>query len=134
MKNVICVTMCFLVFLSGCASVMCGPEKTINIKSHPLGADFTIKDARGNVVVQDVTPTNVTLKRGRGWFKAADYKVTFEKEGCKKMTVPIRQGLESGWYIAGNILIGGIIGWIIVDPATGAMYTIEDVNISLECD
>jgi hypothetical protein len=27
----------------------------------------------------------------------------------------------NGWY-AGNILIGGIVGLLIVDPATGAMY------------
>ena len=134
MKKLICVTMCFSVFLSGCASVMCGSEKTINIKSHPSGTDFTIKDAKGNVIVEDVAPTNVTLKRGGGWFKAADYQITFEKEGCKQMTVPISQGIESGWYFAGNILVGGLIGWVIVDPLTGAMYTIEDVNVSLECD
>ena len=134
MKKLICVTMCFSVFSSGCASVMCGSEKTVNIKSHPTGTNFTIKDAKGNVVVEDVAPTNVTLKRGGGWFKAADYKITFEKEGCKKVTVPINQGIETGWYFGGNILIGGLIGWFIVDPLTGAMYSIEDVNVSLECD
>lgn len=134
MKKVICLIMCFSVFLSGCASVMCGSEKTINIKSHPSGTNFTIKDVKGNVVVKDVAPTNVTLKRGRGWFKAADYQITFEKEGCKQVTVPISQGIESGWYYAGNILVGGLIGWVIVDPLTGAMYTIEDVNVSLECN
>lgn len=134
MKKLICVTMCFSVFLSGCASVMCGSEKTVNIRSHPPGTDFTIKDAKGNIIVEDVAPTNVTLKRGRGWFQAADYQITFEKEGCKKLTMPISQGLETGWYIGGNVLIGGLIGWVIVDPLTGAMYTIEDVNVSLECD
>jgi len=133
MKNVICVSMCFMILLSGCASVMCGSEKTINIKSSPPGSDFTIKDAQGNTIIEDVTPTNVTLKRGRGWFQAGDYKVTFKKEGCKQRTAPIRQGLETGWYIGGNVLIGGLIGWVIVDPLTGAMYNIEDVNVSLEC-
>lgn len=134
MKKVMCVVMCFSVFLSGCASVMCGSEKTVNISSHPPRVNFTIKDAKGNIVVKDISPTNVTLKRGGGsWFKSADYKITFEKEGCKKKTIPIRQGLETGWYVAGNILVGGVIGWVIVDPLTGAMYTIEDVNVSLEC-
>lgn len=134
MKNVICIIMCFPIFLSGCASVMCGSEKTINIKSRPPGSDFTITDARGNIVIEDVTPTNTTLKRGRGWFQAADYEVTFRKEGCKQKTVPIRQGLEIGWYVGGNVLIGGLIGWVIVDPLTGAMWNIEDVSVSLQCD
>ncbi len=29
-----------------------------------------------------------------------------------------------GWYW-GNIVFGGLIGWLIVDPATGAMYKLE---------
>lgn len=29
----------------------------------------------------------------------------------------------NGWYI-GNLLFGGIIGLLIVDPATGAMWTL----------
>lgn len=30
----------------------------------------------------------------------------------------------NGWYF-GNLLLGGVIGMLIVDPATGAMYRIE---------
>jgi hypothetical protein len=30
-----------------------------------------------------------------------------------------------GWYI-GNILFGGVIGFLIVDPATGAMWKLGD--------
>lgn len=29
-----------------------------------------------------------------------------------------------GWYF-GNILLGGLFGMLIVDPATGAMYKLE---------
>ena len=134
MKSTICIMLCFMVLISGCASVMCSSEKTININSQPPDSSFVITDAIGNVIVQDTTPTNVTLKRGRGWFQAADYKITFEKEGCRQMTVPIQQGLEAGWYLGGNIIIGGLIGWLIVDPLTGAMWNIEDVNVSLQCD
>jgi len=31
----------------------------------------------------------------------------------------------SGWYW-GNILIGGLIGMLVVDPLTGAMYKLPD--------
>jgi hypothetical protein len=31
-----------------------------------------------------------------------------------------------GWYI-GNILFGGLIGILIVDPLTGAMWKLDDV-------
>ena len=30
-----------------------------------------------------------------------------------------------GWYI-GNIVFGGLIGWLVVDPASGAMWKLQD--------
>jgi len=36
-----------------------------------------------------------------------------------------------GWYIAGNILVGGLIGWFIVDPITGAMWNLEPENVEM---
>jgi hypothetical protein len=119
-------------FTCGCASIMCGETKTINVASNPSQAQYTIEDSSGHIVTEGVTPTNITLKRGAGWFKAGDYKITLEKAGYKKAVEPIGQGLETGWYLAGNIVFGGVFGWLIVDPMTGAMYTIEDVNATLE--
>jgi len=38
----------------------------------------------------------------------------------------------SGWYW-GNILFGGLIGMLIVDPITGAMYKLpKNTNVSLD--
>lgn len=44
-------------------------------------------------------------------------------------------GGVSGWYVA-NLLFGGLIGLLIVDPLTGAMYNLspEDVNAVLEAN
>jgi hypothetical protein len=47
-------------------------------------------------------------------------KLTLEKEGYDKEEVNI-EGDANAWYIAGNLVFGGLIGWLIVDPATGAM-------------
>lgn len=45
-------------------------------------------------------------------------------------TVPLSADI-SGWYF-GNILFGGLIGMLIVDPATGAMWKLpENVNASV---
>ena len=35
----------------------------------------------------------------------------------------------NGWYF-GNILIGGLIGFLIVDPASGAMFRLDSDGIS----
>ena len=55
------------------------------------------------------------------------------KEGYanKELTIV---GTMSGWYI-GNILFGGLIGMLAVDPVTGAMYVLpETVNHSLDAE
>ena len=52
------------------------------------------------------------------------------KEGYGKQVATISAELD-GWYI-GNIVFGGLIGMLIVDPATGAMWRLDDsVNASL---
>jgi hypothetical protein len=40
----------------------------------------------------------------------------------------------NGWYIGGNLVFGGLVGWLIVDPLTGAMWTIDnnDINITMQ--
>jgi len=135
---------------SGCASIMCSAEKTVNISSEPSGAEFEIiaphyqdlhppgrRLLKGpdKIIVQGMTPANVTLKRGRGYFKAGDYTIHFRKAGYEDMTMPILQGFETGWYFVGNLIIGpfsSIVGCLIVDPLTGAMWDIKDVNVSLK--
>jgi hypothetical protein len=51
--------------------------------------------------------------------------------GYDSHTAAIRRGVD-GWYIGGNLVFGGLIGWLIVDPLTGAMWTLQkDVNVTL---
>jgi len=119
---------------SGCASIMCSDHKTISIQSDPPGADFEIENRLGVIVVKDTTPQTVTLKRGSDWFKQAGYLIRFQKDGYEPLRTTINQGFEAGWYLGGNLifLIAAPVGYLIVDPLTGAMWTIEDVNVKLK--
>ncbi|MEG2299308.1 MAG: hypothetical protein RSC03_02235, partial [Acinetobacter sp.] len=69
-----------------------------------------------------------------GYFKPEEYQITFSKDGFTPKTVAVK-GTISGWYF-GNIIFGGLIGLLAVDPATGAMYsfTPEDINAVLEAN
>lgn len=49
-------------------------------------------------------------------------------EGYESKKINIECKLN-GWYF-GNILIGGLIGFLIVDPATGAMYKLDSEGIT----
>jgi hypothetical protein len=71
------------------------------------------------------------LKAGAGYFDGETYKVTYQKDGYAGNSAVLNSGID-GWYW-GNIVFGGLIGMLFVDPITGAMYTLpENVNASLD--
>jgi len=70
------------------------------------------------------TPATVTLNSSSGYFKGATYHIMFSREGNKD-TYSIIDSTINGWYW-GNILFGGIIGFLIIDPVTGAMWKLPE--------
>jgi len=114
---------CVLVVAVGCASIVSKSTYPVSISSQPSQADITITDEDGKVVYEGKTPTTVSLRAGAGYFQGKNYTVTFAKEGYGKHTADIKRGVD-GWYIAGNFFFGGLIGYLIVDPLTGAMWTL----------
>ena len=67
------------------------------------------------------------LKSGAGFFQKESYQVRFELAGYEVRSIPVECRVN-GWYW-GNILLGGVIGMLIVDPATGAMYKLDVPNV-----
>ncbi len=120
-----------LVVVLGCASIVSKTQRQITINSSPEQADISITDEKGMKLHEGKTPTTITLKTGGGYFKGKEYTVHMSKEGFDEQTVVIKKQLNA-WYL-GNIIFGGLIGLLIVDPATGAMWTLnpQDINISL---
>lgn len=117
-----------VIFMSSCATIVSKSSYPISIQSAPSDAKIVIKDRNDNEFFSGQTPANLLLKSGDGFFKKARYSVTFSKDGFQTKTVPIEFSLD-GWYF-GNILIGGVIGMLIIDPATGAMYKLNTDYIS----
>ena len=120
-------------FLSGCATIVGEPTQLLPISSTPDGAAILITDEKGSQVFKGVTPTTVTLEKSDGsYWGGKSFKVEISKEGHETLEVPI-QASPNGWYIAGNIVFGGIIGWFIVDPMSGDMYSLsaKEVNATL---
>ena len=122
LSNLVCLLIA-LIILASCATIISKSEYPVHFTCSPDQANITVRDANNMVVFTGTTPTTAVLPAGGGYFKGQDYMVTFEKEGYISTTVPIQRSID-GWYIGGNILLGGLIGWLIVDPATGAMWTL----------
>lgn len=117
----------------GCASIIKESDQSLSFKSDPGDARLVITDLReGKDIHVGATPFTMSLKRGDGYFKKSKFKVAIEKPGYRKEEL-VLEGAPNGWYIRGNLVFGGLIGWLIVDPATGAMWTLDpdDINVTL---
>ncbi|MEZ4883507.1 MAG: hypothetical protein R3E32_02130 [Chitinophagales bacterium] len=118
-------------FCTGCASILSKSFYPLKLTSTPTGAKVIITNQKGEIFTGN-TPATVQLNSGVSFFKKAIYEITFSEDGFEPKTYPIIATLD-GWYFM-NIFIGGVIGMLIVDPATGAMYKINeqylDCNLS----
>ncbi|MDO4627069.1 MAG: hypothetical protein Q4A81_07200 [Pasteurellaceae bacterium] len=118
---------------TGCATIMSESKYPVSIQSQPSGASFVIKNRAGETISNGITPQTIVLKSGAGYFKGEIYQITFNKKGFPTKTVELKADVNGGWYIAGNLVFAGLVGWFIVDPATGAMYKLPekvDANLS----
>jgi len=123
-----------VIIVGSCATIVKGGDQDIPIKSDPSGAAIRILDSHNMEVWSSHTPATVTLEKGEGYFRGARYTLEIEKDGYEKRTISIKSSLNGGWYIAGNLLLGGLLGWLIVDPLTGAMWTLEPDIVNLELE
>ena len=117
-----------LLGLSGCASIVGETSQNIGISSQPKEASVVITDENGDHVFEGTTPATVNLDKGDGYFSGQSYMIRISKSGFESQTIPVT-AQPNGWYIAGNFVFGGLIGWFIVDPATGAMWNLTPDKI-----
>lgn len=115
------------VTFSNCATIVSKTSYPVGIDSDPVKAQVTITDRKGKEVFKGGTPATVHLKCGAGYFKRAIYTIVVEKEGFQKSTITLNANLN-GWYF-GNLLFGGFIGLLVVDPISGAMYRMKNKDV-----
>lgn len=110
--------------ISGCATIVGDDTQSVQLNSQPAGADFVIKDETGRIVEQGRTQQRVTLDKSNGsYFGKKSYEITFTKDNYAPVTLPVKASVN-GWYVGGNFIFGSIIGWLLVDPFNGGMYTL----------
>lgn len=105
--------------LSGCATIINGTSQDVAVRSDPAGAK--VKTTNGT---ECITPCELNLKRRH------DLRVDLQREGYKPTYVLVQS--RTGGAVAGNILMGGIVGGI-VDSSNGATNTLypEPVSVKL---
>lgn len=115
--------------LSGCCTLLTKSKYPLMVNSDPDGAQLTITDKKGREVYSSSTPASLELKSSSGFFAGAKYFLRFSSPGYADYTVTVSSKLK-GWYF-GNLLIGGFLGMLIIDPATGAMWKLDKEYVSV---
>lgn len=128
MKKIFLILMFGLVSgaLCACATIMRENSQTVPIKANVEKVDIKIINKSGDVVFEGQTPTTINLKTSaNGYFNPEKYTIIASKDGFKTEKAIVDWHV-SGWYYAGNIVFGGLLGYLIVDPLTGDMYYLDD--------
>ena len=104
--------------LTGCASIIHGPNQDVQIGSTPAAAAVLIDGEQVGV-----TPYAATLTRKE------EHTVELRLRGYQPYEITLEKR-PSNW-VFGNILIGGLIGFGI-DAATGSIYKLTPLQIDAE--
>lgn len=120
------------ILFSSCATIFGKSSYPVSISTNPKGANISITDKKSKEVYKGTSPATVTLKSGAGYFSKAEYQVKITAPGFGQQIIPVNYKLN-GWYF-GNLLFGGLIGMLIVDPATGAMWKLQTPPIYVTLD
>lgn len=129
MKEIILILFC-CILATGCSTIASKSHYDLMIKSDPAGASLIVSNRSGKQVFSGSTPVTMNLSASSGYFKNETYTIELNKAGYDSYVYRLSSSLD-GWYW-GNILVGGILGMLVVDPATGAMYKLpESLDIAL---
>lgn len=113
--------------LTGCATIVHGGPRPVSVASTPAGAKVSIYDRSNTLVQTNTTPFVAQLPTKYKYFKGQQYRLVFELPSYSSAEVRLNSTM-SGWYL-GNLVFGGVVGMLIVDPLTGAMYNLTPDKI-----
>lgn len=99
--------------LAGCATIITGTTKAVNVTSEPSGVIVSIQGK------QVRTPGTILISRSSG--NGVGYVRT--EENGPVFPIMVQSEFE-GWFI-GNLVIGGVVG-MLIDLATGAYRNYPD--------
>ena len=129
MKQYVLCLLAATLFCSSCASIVSHTQWPVNITSAPVGSKVVITNRDGREVFSGTTPTTTMLRSGAGFFRSEMYTLTFSSPGYDTKTMTVGSSVN-GWYF-GNLVFGGVIGLLIVDPATGAMFRLDQKEVQV---
>ena len=112
-----------ILFFTSCSSIVHRSKQDVRISSE-TDSRITVKDSNGNIIAEGINSISLKLDRGDGYFIKGKYFIEVEKKGYKPVKTALTGQLNTGSYVIGNLFTYGI-GWLIIDPLTGSMWTLS---------
>jgi hypothetical protein len=109
---------------SSCATIFGTTSTSLGVDTDPQGAHVKIFNRNEKLVYEGQSPATVPLPSANGYFKKGIYRIELSMDGYEKKQITVSSHIN-GWYF-GNILIGGALGFLVIDPLTGAMYKLDE--------
>lgn len=108
--------------LAACATITRGTKQKYEIVSEPAGADVSLTTGQSCV-----TPCKLKLKR------KDDFTATISKPGYETVKAEVESKVSGGGAagMAGNVLVGGIIGGV-VDATNGSLNSLFPDKIDVK--
>ena len=111
---------------AGCATITRGTNDALVVNSTPGGAQVKLSDGQSC----DGTPCTFKVPR------KSELNLVVSKDRCQPQQVRVTNRVANGGgaAMAGNVLVGGLIG-AAVDASNGAMLELvpNPVNVTLDC-
>lgn len=131
MKDIlgICLCVCLCVCCSGCASIFSDSKYVHKFEASVPDVIMDIekngKPYKSGVLV----PAKINLPADNGYFSRADYTFTFKKGGYKDKVMTRRAKVDPFYWVNVATIYAAVIGMVIVDPWTGAMWSLEEAPV-----
>lgn len=128
--------------LSGCTTVVDHMVDNINdvigvksanqqaeSKSHVLASANVVLHAEKHVF-NGVLPAKIPLKHesDNGW-NVTSYTMRISLRGYYPAAITLRRTTD-GWHVSNYLGLGKVIGWVILNPANGGIYTLSPGQLS----
>lgn len=105
-------------------------KQIVPVLSHPEGATVKVYTSKGDFLASHTTPVRLPLDKDFGYFQKPGYRLVIEKPGYHERVFIVDGRPNISWYLLGNFVLGGPIGWLLADPYTGAMWALTPSEIN----
>lgn len=119
--------------LPSCATIVSDAQTLLHIDSNASQARVRILDRERRPVFEGTTPCRVEVENGAGYWRGAQYVVEVEKEGFHSRRIEVDTEVHPAYF--GNALLpGGLIGSLLIDPLSGAMFALTQDHLNVHLD